>query len=95
MAEQLHAQCPYPLKVQAHPPLATQSRVSGWEGVTKGAIEILKQLRSMSDRLKKPNFFYLLKSITNDYNIAFAVFIAVVTVARDSDHKVTVICHWF
>ena len=45
--------------------------------------------------LKNPNFFHLLKSITNDYNIAFAVFIAVVVVARDSDHKVTVICHCF
>ena len=32
----------------------TQSRVSGWEG-KKGAIEIFKQLRNMSERL---NFFF-------------------------------------
>ena len=48
--------CPYPLKVQARPPrdqiLATQSRVSGWEG-KKGVIEILNQLRSMSERFLK------------------------------------------
>ena len=50
--------CPYPLKVQARPPrdqiLVTHSRVSGrvgWGGDC--AIEILNQLRSMSERLKQ------------------------------------------
>ena len=53
---------PYPFKVQTRPPrdqrLATQSKVSGWGGGGGGGVwegkkvpfDILKQLRSMSER---------------------------------------------